>query len=86
MINFRLAFSKANCHQRKEYDDAAKYYGHVEKAKDSDSERHTHLFDILQLLHGDLPNARPVLDFSSVIDEFGGWTWDVDFFVLTGHN
>ena len=35
------------------------------------SERHTHLIDII---HEDLPNARPVLEFSSVIDEFGGWT------------
>ena len=49
------------------------------------SERHTHLFDVLLHLHGDLPNARPVLEFSSVIDEFDGWTWNV-YFVLTRHN
>ena len=35
-------------------------------------------------LHGDLPNARRVLDFSGVIDEFGDWSGDVDFFVQTG--
>ena len=35
-------------------------------------------------LHGDLPNARRVLEFSGVIDEFGDWSGDVDFFVQTG--
>jgi len=35
-------------------------------------------------LHGDLHNARRVLDFSGVIDEFGDWSGDVDFFVQTG--
>ena len=35
-------------------------------------------------LHGDLSNARRVLDFSGVVDEFGDWSGDVDFFVQTG--
>ncbi|KAF9557428.1 Metallo-dependent phosphatase [Agrocybe pediades] len=35
-------------------------------------------------LHGDLPNARRVLRFANVIDEFGDWSGEVDFFVQTG--
>jgi hypothetical protein len=35
-------------------------------------------------LHGDLPNARRVLKFSDVIDEFDNWSGNVDFFVQTG--
>ncbi|KAG6908677.1 hypothetical protein DXG01_003691 [Tephrocybe rancida] len=35
-------------------------------------------------LHGDLPNARKVLQFSGVTDDFGNWTGNVDFFVQTG--
>ncbi|KAG5637549.1 hypothetical protein H0H81_004180 [Sphagnurus paluster] len=35
-------------------------------------------------LHGDLPNARKVLQFSGVTDGFGNWTGNVDFFVQTG--
>lgn len=35
-------------------------------------------------LHGDLPNARRVLQFSGVTDPNGDWTGDVDFFVQTG--
>ncbi|KAF8656201.1 hypothetical protein AX16_002637 [Volvariella volvacea WC 439] len=35
-------------------------------------------------LHGDLPNARRVLQFSGVVDDFGDWTGNVDFFVQTG--
>lgn len=35
-------------------------------------------------LHGDLGNARKVLQFSGVVDEDGDWTGDVDFFVQTG--
>lgn len=35
-------------------------------------------------LHGDLPNARRVLEFSGVTDEDGNWTGGVDFFVQTG--
>jgi len=35
-------------------------------------------------LHGDLPNARRVLQFSGVIDDHGDWSGDVDFFVQTG--
>ncbi|KAF5359114.1 hypothetical protein D9756_003489 [Leucocoprinus leucothites] len=35
-------------------------------------------------LHGDLPNARRVLQFSSVTDDQGEWSGDVDFFVQTG--
>jgi len=35
-------------------------------------------------LHGDLPNARRVLKFSDVIDEFDNWSGHVDFFVQTG--
>lgn len=35
-------------------------------------------------LHGDLPNARRVLRFSDVIDDFDNWSGNVDFFVQTG--
>lgn len=35
-------------------------------------------------LHGDLPNARKVLQFSGITDSNGDWTGDVDFFVQTG--
>ena len=35
-------------------------------------------------MHGDLPNALKVLKFSGVVDEFGNWTGNVDFFVQTG--
>jgi hypothetical protein len=35
-------------------------------------------------LHGDMRNARKVLQFSGVVDEAGDWTGDVDFFVQTG--
>lgn len=35
-------------------------------------------------LHGDLPNARRVLEFSGVTDSYGNWTGEVDFFVQTG--
>ena len=35
-------------------------------------------------LHGDLPNARRVLKFSDVIDEFDNWSGNIDFFVQTG--
>ncbi|RDB26317.1 hypothetical protein Hypma_006636 [Hypsizygus marmoreus] len=35
-------------------------------------------------LHGDLPNARRVLNFAGVADEYGNWTGDTDFFVQTG--
>ncbi|KAJ7678950.1 Metallo-dependent phosphatase-like protein [Mycena polygramma] len=35
-------------------------------------------------LHGDLKNAQAVLQFSGVVDEFGNWTGDADFFVQTG--
>lgn len=35
-------------------------------------------------LHGDLGNARKVLQFSGVTDEFGDWAGGVDFFVQTG--
>jgi hypothetical protein len=35
-------------------------------------------------LHGDLPNARRVLQFSGVVDEYGNWTGHADFFVQTG--
>ena len=35
-------------------------------------------------LHGDLPNARRVLHFSGVTDEYGNWTGNADFFVQTG--
>jgi hypothetical protein len=35
-------------------------------------------------LHGDYPNALRVLRFSNVIDEFGDWSGEVDFFVQTG--
>ncbi|KAJ6531938.1 Metallo-dependent phosphatase-like protein [Mycena capillaripes] len=35
-------------------------------------------------LHGDMPNAQTVLRFSGVVDEFGNWTGNADFFVQTG--
>ncbi|KAF8071888.1 Metallo-dependent phosphatase-like protein [Lyophyllum atratum] len=35
-------------------------------------------------LHGDLPNARKVLHFSGVADDFGNWTGHADVFVQTG--
>jgi len=35
-------------------------------------------------LHGDMPNARRVLQFSGVVDEYGNWTGHADFFVQTG--
>jgi len=35
-------------------------------------------------LHGDMPNAKRVLEFSGVVDEYGNWTGNVDFFVQTG--
>lgn len=35
-------------------------------------------------LHGDLPNARRVLQFAGVTDEFGDWAGGVDYFVQTG--
>ncbi|KAJ7928900.1 Metallo-dependent phosphatase-like protein [Mycena leptocephala] len=35
-------------------------------------------------LHGDMKNAQTVLQFSGVVDEFGNWTGDADFFVQTG--
>ncbi|KIM33622.1 hypothetical protein M408DRAFT_37492, partial [Serendipita vermifera MAFF 305830] len=35
-------------------------------------------------LHGDLPNARKVLQMTDVIDEHGHWTGKVDFLVQTG--
>lgn len=56
----------------------------VEKAKNS--KRHPFIRHIVAVgdLHGDLPNARRVLDFSGVTDEFGDWSGDVDFFVQTG--
>ncbi|KAG6851114.1 hypothetical protein H0H93_000994 [Arthromyces matolae] len=35
-------------------------------------------------LHGDLPNARMVLQFANVTDDLGNWSGNVDFFVQTG--
>ena len=35
-------------------------------------------------LHGDLANAERVLRFAGVVDDFGDWSGDVDFFVQTG--
>ncbi|KAJ7446921.1 Metallo-dependent phosphatase-like protein [Mycena galericulata] len=35
-------------------------------------------------LHGDIKNAQTVLQFSGVVDAFGNWTGDADFFVQTG--
>jgi len=35
-------------------------------------------------LHGDLPNARKVLQFSGVTDAMGNWTGEVDIFAQTG--
>lgn len=35
-------------------------------------------------LHGDMGNARKVLQFAGVVDDMGDWTGDVDFFVQTG--
>ncbi|KAF7321685.1 Adenylate cyclase [Mycena kentingensis (nom. inval.)] len=35
-------------------------------------------------LHGDLGNARKVLQFAGVVDELGNWSGNADFFVQTG--
>ena len=35
-------------------------------------------------LHGDFRNARRVLQFSGIVDEYGNWTGHADFFVQTG--
>ncbi|KAF7312444.1 Adenylate cyclase [Mycena indigotica] len=35
-------------------------------------------------LHGDAGNAQKVLQFSGVVDAFGNWTGNADFFVQTG--
>lgn len=35
-------------------------------------------------LHGDMGNARKVLNMAGVIDENGDWTGNVDYFVQTG--
>ncbi|KAJ7364184.1 Metallo-dependent phosphatase-like protein [Mycena albidolilacea] len=35
-------------------------------------------------LHGDIKNAQTVLEFSGVVDSFGNWTGEADFFVQTG--
>jgi hypothetical protein len=35
-------------------------------------------------LHGDLPNAERVLRFSGVVNDYGDWSGQVDFFVQTG--
>ncbi|KAF7336732.1 Adenylate cyclase [Mycena venus] len=35
-------------------------------------------------LHGDMQNAQTVLQFSGVVDSFGNWTGEADFFVQTG--
>lgn len=58
----------------------------TEVHKVKDSERHPFSRRIVAVgdLHGDLPNARRVLQFSGVTDEFGDWSGDVDFFVQTG--
>ena len=58
----------------------------IEVEKGEDPERYPFTRHIVAVgdLHGDMPNARRVLDFSGVIDEFGDWSGDVDFFVQTG--
>ncbi|KAH8814692.1 Metallo-dependent phosphatase-like protein [Flagelloscypha sp. PMI_526] len=52
----------------------------------SNSLRKAHTSHIVAVgdLHGDMPNARRVLNFAGVVDDFGDWTGDVDFFVQTG--
>ncbi|KAI8980195.1 Metallo-dependent phosphatase [Trametes punicea] len=35
-------------------------------------------------LHGDMPNARKVLQMADVVDDEGNWSGNVDFFVQTG--
>ncbi|KAF8150019.1 Metallo-dependent phosphatase-like protein [Crassisporium funariophilum] len=57
-----------------------------EREKESESQRQPFTRHIVAVgdLHGDLPNARRVLQFSSVVDERGHWSGDVDFFVQTG--
>ncbi|KAI0749773.1 Metallo-dependent phosphatase [Daedaleopsis nitida] len=35
-------------------------------------------------LHGDMPNAKEVLQMAGVVDENGDWSGNVDFFVQTG--
>jgi hypothetical protein len=58
----------------------------IEVEKTKDLERHPFIRHIVAVgdLHGDLPNARRVLEFSGVIDEFGDWSGEVDYFVQTG--
>jgi len=56
----------------------------VDKARDSERQPFSRHIVAVGDLHGDLSNARRVLDFSGVIDEFGDWSGDVDFFVQTG--
>ena len=58
----------------------------IEGDKAEESERYPFSRRIVAVgdLHGDLYNARRVLDFSGVTDEFGDWSGDVDFFVQTG--
>lgn len=56
----------------------------VEKAKTLERRPFSRHIVAVGDLHGDLPNARRVLQFSGVIDEFRDWSGDVDFFVQTG--
>ena len=56
----------------------------VDKARDSERLPFSRRIVAVGDLHGDLSNARRVLDFSGVIDEYGDWSGDIDFFVQTG--
>ncbi|KAG6862541.1 hypothetical protein C0995_000089 [Termitomyces sp. Mi166 len=58
----------------------------VRKVQEGNSRREPFVRHIVAVgdLHGDMPNARKVLQFSGVTDDFGNWSGNVDFFVQTG--
>jgi len=59
-------------------------HGHQEGLKASMRTKFTRQVVAVGDLHGDLPNARRVLQFSGVTDDRGDWSGNVDFFVQTG--
>jgi len=59
-------------------------HGHQEGLKASIRTKFTRHVVAVGVLHGDLPNARRVLQFSGVTDDRGDWGGNVDFFVQTG--
>ncbi|KAJ3567473.1 hypothetical protein NP233_g6342 [Leucocoprinus birnbaumii] len=56
----------------------------TERTKDSSRAKFTRHVVAVGDLHGDLGNARRVLQFSGVTDDKGDWSGNVDFFVQTG--